>query len=99
MSRFAPSIRQGKRVRQGDTIGYVGSTGAATGPHLHYEYRVNGVHKNPRTVPLPEAHPIPPEYHAQFQTTAGQLLTKLDRARSGSVLASESSGATGRTTT
>lgn len=89
MSRFAPSMRQGRRVRQGDTIGYVGSSGAATGPHLHYEYRVRGVHKNPRTVPLPEALPIPAEYRAQFDMAAGQLLTQLDRARSGDMLARE----------
>lgn len=91
MSRFAQAMRQGKRVQQGDTIGYVGSTGAATGPHLHYEYRLNGVHKNPRTVPLPQAQPIPPEYRAQFETAAGQLLTELDRARSGGILANGTS--------
>ena len=46
MSRFGKGLRNGQRVTQGDTIGYVGSSGAATGPHLHYEYRLNGVHKN-----------------------------------------------------
>ena len=50
--------RLGTRVRQGQTIGYVGKTGLATGQHLHYEYRLNGVHRNPRTVSLPEAEPI-----------------------------------------
>ena len=87
MSRFANGMRQGKRVRQGDTIGYVGSSGAATGPHLHYEYRVKGVHKNPRTVPLPQALPIPAEYRSQFDRDAGNLLTALDRARAGGMLA------------
>lgn len=87
MSRFARGIRTGQRVQQGTTIGYVGSTGAATGPHLHYEYRVNGVHKNPRTVPLPDAAPIPPSYFAEFQSQSGLLLTQLDRTRDGAVAA------------
>lgn len=81
MSRFAKSLRNGQRVSQGQTIGYVGSSGAATGPHLHYEYRVNGVHKNPRTVPLPDAQPIPAQYMAEFQQRSGTLFAELDRAR------------------
>ncbi len=79
MSRFA-GLRNGQRVRQGTTVGYVGSSGAATGPHLHYEYLVNGVHKNPRTVRLPDAAPISDEYRTEFLTKAGQLFAKLDRA-------------------
>ena len=71
MSRFARGLRDGQRVKQGATIGYVGSSGAATGPHLHYEYRVNGVHKNPRTVSLPDAAPIPSGYLAEFQAHSG----------------------------
>ena len=65
MSRFSKA-RIGSRVRQGDIIGYVGSTGLATGPHLHYEYRRNGVHLNPRTVKLPDAEPIDAAYLAAF---------------------------------
>lgn len=87
MSRFAKGLRLGQRVNQADTIGYVGSTGAATGPHLHYEYRVNGVHKNPRTVPLPDAAPIPQQYMADFQSRSGALLAELDRAGAGAVVA------------
>jgi murein DD-endopeptidase MepM/ murein hydrolase activator NlpD len=79
MSRFA-GIRSGQRVRQGSTIGFVGSSGAATGPHLHYEYLVNGVHKNPRTVLLPEAGPIPDSYRTEFASKAGSMFAKLDRA-------------------
>ena len=65
LSRFG-SARTGARVDQGDVIGYVGSSGLATGPHLHYEYRVNGVHRNPRTVTLPPADPIAAEQQAAF---------------------------------
>jgi hypothetical protein len=79
MSRFA-GIRSGQRVRQGSTIGFVGSSGAATGPHLHYEYLVNGVHKNPRTVLLPEAGPIPESYRTEFASKSGSMFAKLDRA-------------------
>lgn len=80
MSRFVKSLRKGSRVKQGDTIGYVGMTGAATGPHLHYEYRINGTHKDPRTVPLPNASPIPPAYAAEFRHQAEVMLTGLDRS-------------------
>lgn len=80
MSRFAKGMRNGERVKQGVTIGYVGMTGAATGPHLHYEYRVNGNYKDPRTVPLPNAEPIPPAYAADFRHTADAMMTSLDRS-------------------
>jgi len=80
LSRFAKGVRTGQRVKQGETIGYVGSSGAATGPHLHYEYRVNGIHQNPRTVRLPDAAPLPAEYAADFQAKAQLLLAELERA-------------------
>jgi murein DD-endopeptidase MepM/ murein hydrolase activator NlpD len=80
MSRFVQGLRTGERVKQGSAIGFVGSSGAATGPHLHYEYRVNGIHKNPRTVLLPEAAPISDGYRSEFQHVTNLLLTRLDRA-------------------
>ena len=74
LSRFAATTRTGRAVRQGDIIGYVGMTGLATGPHLHYEYRVNGQFRNPATVQLPEATPIDPALRRDFlQQTAPYL--------------------------
>lgn len=78
MSRFASKVGVGSRVRQGQTIGYVGSSGLATGPHLHYEFRVDGVHRNPVTVPLPEAEPIAAKLMGDFQQKTGSLVAQLD---------------------
>ncbi|HET6630185.1 MAG TPA: peptidoglycan DD-metalloendopeptidase family protein [Woeseiaceae bacterium] len=79
MSRFEKSVGLNDRVRQGDVIGYVGHTGLATASHLHYEYRVNGVHRNPRTVELPQADPIKAEYRADFLAKAGPILDELQQ--------------------
>jgi murein DD-endopeptidase MepM/ murein hydrolase activator NlpD len=76
MSRFGKSARGGRQVRQGELIGYVGSTGASTGPHLHYEYRVKGVHKNPASIPLPNTE-IPASYRAEFRSQAEVALAQL----------------------
>src|SRR4029077_11267483 len=78
MSRFARQVRVGTRVQQGDVIGYVGMTGLATGPHLHYEYLVNGVHKDPQSVKLPGAEPLRADALAKFRTDTAALLTELD---------------------
>lgn len=78
MSSYKKGIRVGQRIRQGEVIGYIGSSGMATGPHLHYEFRVGGVHKNPLTVSLPKAEPIPAQYLAKFKTLTQPLLASLD---------------------
>ncbi len=79
MSRFAKGMRNGKRVRQGQVIGYVGSSGLATGPHLHYEFRVSGVHRNPLKVKLPNAAPINSKYKSDFKKHAEQILAMVER--------------------
>ncbi len=77
MRGFAKGIRVGTRVNQGQTIGYVGSSGLATGPHLHYEFRIDGVHRNPQTVPLPKAQGVSPgnkeQYLAQVRRMNSQM--------------------------
>jgi len=82
MSSFAAKARVGSRVRQSQTIGYVGMTGLATANHLHYEYRLNGVHRNPRTVSLPDAEPIKEEYRQQFLTEAAPIMEELEEFKS-----------------
>jgi murein DD-endopeptidase MepM/ murein hydrolase activator NlpD len=78
LSRFAPKMRVGQRVNQGQVIGYVGSTGWATGPHLHYEFQVNGQTRDPLTVALPNAQPLPDAYRRHFLTQTSGWVAKLD---------------------
>jgi murein DD-endopeptidase MepM/ murein hydrolase activator NlpD len=87
LSRFAKGASNGQRVRQGQVIGYVGSTGLASGPHLHYEYRVNGVHRNPQTVKLGDAQPIAAELLVDFAARTRPLLAELDLINRGPLLA------------
>ena len=77
LSKFARGIRPNVKVAQGEVIGYVGATGYATGPHLHYEFLVNGVHQNPRTVTLPNAPAIADAERQRFNATAVPLLASL----------------------
>jgi len=78
MSRFANGLRRGARVSQGELIGYVGQTGLATGPHLHYEFRVNDQYRNPLKVAFPAARPLSPERVAAFRAVAAPLALQLD---------------------
>ena len=78
MSRFAKGLSVGDRVQQGQVIGYVGRTGLASGPHVHYEYRVHGVHKNPAKVTVPKADPIPSSLMADFKAQTAPLLARLE---------------------
>jgi len=78
LSRFAPGIRRGAKVAQGDIVGFVGQTGLATGPHLHYEFRVAGVARNPHTVAMPAGLPVAQKDLAAFREQAEPLAARLD---------------------
>ncbi|MEX2131494.1 MAG: peptidoglycan DD-metalloendopeptidase family protein [Pseudohongiellaceae bacterium] len=95
LSNYANGIKKGSRVRQGDIIGYVGATGGATGPHLHYEFLVNGVHQNPRTIveQLPKAVSINPEELPRFKSQAAELLSKFNELEKTRLLVLNQQGA------
>ncbi|MDP1716770.1 MAG: peptidoglycan DD-metalloendopeptidase family protein [Burkholderiales bacterium] len=77
LSGFAKGLRKGSRVSQSDVIGYVGATGLATGPHLHYEFRINDVHQNPLRVVMPTAPPITADQKPAFDAVAQPMAQRL----------------------
>ncbi len=82
LSRFAAGLRQGQKVTQGEIIGYVGMTGLASGPHLHYEFRVHGQHKDPLSVALPQSESLPSGALAAFRQQTQPWLAQLSLMRS-----------------
>ena len=81
LSGFAKGLNNGTRIKQGDIIGYVGMTGMATGPHLHYELRVDGVQRDPSKIILPTAPPIAKKDMPAFQNETQSLIARLDIMR------------------
>jgi len=75
------AVKKGQRVKQGQVIGYVGSTGMSQAPHLHYEFLLNGVHRNPRTVTLPNANPLPKKHKAEFAKLAEKRMAEIAGSR------------------
>lgn len=95
LNGYANGIKKGSRVRQGDVIGYVGATGSATGPHLHYEFLVNGVHQNPRTIldKLPEDVSVPEQELDRFQQQVSPVLEHFRQLEQTRLLAQQQLGA------
>jgi murein DD-endopeptidase MepM/ murein hydrolase activator NlpD len=92
MSRFARNMHIGTHVQQGDVIGYVGMTGLATGPHLHYEYLTNGVHRNPQTVQLPGAEPLRSGSLQRFRDMSAPLIASLSPKPPGALSSAAADG-------
>ncbi len=87
MSGFKKGQKTGTRVKQGQIIGYVGKSGLATGSHLHYEFRINGVHRNPLTVKLPQAKPINESLLAEFKKQTQPLISQLNTIKAKNLIA------------
>ena len=83
LSGFAKGVRAGTRVRQGEPIGFVGATGYATGPHLHYEFKIAGIHQDPLRVALPKAAPVPGHLKAKFLAEAAAARDTIARVGTG----------------
>lgn len=88
LSRFHKNTKSGRYVKQGQVIGYVGMTGLASGPHLHYEFRVNGVHRDPLTVKLPQAQSIAANQLDDFKDKTSGLLAWLSTYDDNTIIAS-----------
>ncbi len=93
MSGFGPGMTKGARVSQGDTIGFVGQTGWATGPHLHYEFRVADAAVNPLAITLPAALPLHAQHLAGFKLKAGPLATRIALLRERAPAGASAAGA------
>ncbi|MFZ2170503.1 MAG: peptidoglycan DD-metalloendopeptidase family protein [Methylococcaceae bacterium] len=87
LSSFKKGLKPGDRVKQGEVIGYVGQTGLATGPHLHYEFRIDGVHRNPETLHLAESLPLQAELLADFKSQSQAVLDQLNQTKARSLFA------------
>lgn len=85
MSGFVSGLRKGRRVSQSEVIGYVGATGLASGPHLHYEFRINGVHQNPLTIAMPSAPPLTTAQLPDFKTKTQAYLGQIEMTRGGNL--------------
>jgi murein DD-endopeptidase MepM/ murein hydrolase activator NlpD len=81
MSKYRGGLKVGSRIKQGQIIGYIGSSGLATGPHLHYEFRLNGTHRDPLRVKLPGADPLNSKYRNDFNSKSEALMAQLELIR------------------
>lgn len=87
MSKYNSKVKKGTRVKQGQVIGYIGTSGLSTGPHLHYEFRANGVHKNPLKVKLPNVQPLNAQQMQDFKPAAETILAQIEAYKLGTPLA------------
>ncbi len=87
LSRFNKHLKAGSLVKQGDIIGYVGKTGLATGPHLHYEFRIDGQHVNPLSAKLPRTMPMDAALFAKFKAQTQPLMAQLQQAKGAAMVA------------
>ena len=87
LSDFKAGLKSGDQVKQGEVIGYVGQTGLATGPHLHYEFRVDGIHRNPESLSLAQSLPLHAEVLADFKSQTHPVLAQLNQAKAKTLFA------------